>query len=579
MPRRNRKDCRGIDTVIGIVYSTGPHHTLWGKTCTPRRIFASLVSSLTYLNSSDHLSSGSGVMKGKGTLARLLFLSLLFPVNGFLRQRPAADSTQRWLHQVGDYTAVPSTDSYVLKYVDDKVLKENRHARQSIFERISHRHGEDCKAALALAVEAESKPSQVPPYEWVMANGEYPLAIQSTEPLLDPSSVYTIRSAADELWSTAEGRKSRFTYQRLGNYEAHVSDLSEKAKEVVNCCLENSIYPLVRDAFHPENNSGNLCVYDSLVIRYNATEAATSTSFTGAGQPLHRDLGIVSVNIMLNDPVEFDGGGTFFENQLRGSAQEIVQPLKPKGPGHCIAHYSSERHAGSATLEGVRDILVLFITDNHLPRPPLLVSNAMLKQCRATCNEQHDTPTEALLCRILHQRLAVEACPSDGEAWQYLGVALSEYSDVLVDSDTIVHVLDAAKRSLEHARRLSPCDSRVYNSLALVLGQIIQRGTSTMIKDDLECAVEEAYEKGWAILERSEKAGCDVSQDFDSLCLNWGLHVSNQDRFEEACRILFRAAQRKEIVSEQKQQAGKVLDDAFTLFSFCMRQFELERGE
>jgi hypothetical protein len=41
-------------------------------------------------------------------------------------------------------------------------------------------------------------------------------------------------------------------------------------------------------------------VYDSLIIRYNAT--TTTATKTGAGQPFHRDLGLCSMNIALNSP-------------------------------------------------------------------------------------------------------------------------------------------------------------------------------------------------------------------------------------------------------------------------------------
>jgi hypothetical protein len=52
-----------------------------------------------------------------------------------------------------------------------------------------------------------------------------------------------------------------------------------------------------------------LFVYEAIVIRYNAT-ANSGAGHSGAGQPLHRDLGMPSVNIMLNDDADFTGWGT-----------------------------------------------------------------------------------------------------------------------------------------------------------------------------------------------------------------------------------------------------------------------------
>jgi hypothetical protein len=60
---------------------------------------------------------------------------------------------------------------------------------------------------------------------------------------------------------------------------------------------------------------------------------------------IRNDLGVVSINIMLNSPDNFEGGGTFFENQLLETASKaeatststststIAQPHKPSGVG------------------------------------------------------------------------------------------------------------------------------------------------------------------------------------------------------------------------------------------------------
>jgi hypothetical protein len=297
-----------------------------------------------------------------------------------------------------------------------------------------------------------------------------------------------------------------------------------------------------------------LCIYDALYIRYNATQAnillqqqqsSSSSSSSkqygilvgGAGQPLHRDLGLVSVNIMLNDDAngDFQGGGTFFENQLlsllvqnrvallSSSSSHVPTPpppLKPISVGHCLAHYSSERHAGAATYTGVRDIMVLFITAKCTsgskadfngrapppPPPPALIRNALLKQCRADCcnldvdgissssssskkemhaDERRVQQEDSILCRISHQRLASLAVPTDGEAYQYLGMACLEYSNFLLslqqqqqqeneqstakNVDKVGLVLQAAVDSLEFAAQWTPCDARVYNNLGIAL--------------------------------------------------------------------------------------------------------------
>jgi hypothetical protein len=434
--------------------------------------------------------------------------------------------------------------------------------KKEVLSRMRERYRADCEMTRSsLAVEDNNEPN-VPhtiTYEWIVVdNGRYPLAIRSTEPVLSTTSVAKIRAAADSHWkNSSDSQKSRFTYQQPGNYEVHVADLSREAVEAVNDCLEGKIYPLVRQALWKDVSS-RLCVYDALVIRYNATAAPTKA----AGQPFHRDFGVVSINIMLNSADDFVGGGTFFENQMRLSTGDSppVAPLGPKGLGHCLAHYSSERHAGSNTLVGVRDILVIFIAAEQADVPHVLIQNALLKQCRSFCKDKYKSAAEVLVCRILHLRLAAEAVPDDGEAWQYLGSALMEYSD-LIGSNLLLLV--ASKHCLEHAASETPCDSRVYNNLGLVLRRLSLQDPSQRL------SVEANFERAWAILQAAEHAGVDVAQEFDTLALNYGLYVSNQDFFLEACRILQRVAQKKIEGSE-----NRVVDDAYRLYNFCRRQLE-----
>ena len=471
-----------------------------------------------------------------------------------------------------------------------------------------------------------------------------------------------------------------------------------------------------------------LFVYDALVIRYNATAAAataatrTNNSTTvpssvsaamsaSAGQPLHRDLGLISVNIMLNSDEDFVGGGTFFEQQLaeqgrptNGNGNEATEenaaaavagvvPLRPKGVGYCLAHSASERHAGAGTTKGVRDILVLFVSAVILPQqhqvsssrssspytteglssassvsrssyhpdgdnnsgipihqdekqgndytdprriiPPGEILSLRLKSCRDFCNGKYaQQPTEALLCRILHQKLAVECSFSsssslslhydhdlhnkeapflDGEAVQYLGTALMEYADHLYQQHDLLprhyqmlkentgddnNLDDKIKRSFQSvlelyhialecmqiAKVVTPCDSRVYNNVGIILGKINdmvlslhQPGVVDTTEEEerakiLETNVrdqEEAYRYGLELLMRSREAGCSaihLQKDLDILRLNYGLLVANQDRFHEAASIL---APMIATTATSRDSINNNNTDAFRLWKFC----------
>ncbi|KAL7448501.1 hypothetical protein ACHAWC_000675, partial [Mediolabrus comicus] len=391
--------------------------------------------------------------------------------------------------------------------------------------------------------------------------------------------------------SNLSSSKSRFTYQRKGNSEAHLSDVvryfeqhhnhhEEEKLEVstlVNKLLLDKIYPWIRDAFlSKESSIHNDCgdnddeelslyIYDAIFIRYNATEAENNI---GAGQPLHRDLGYVSVNIMLNPEEEFQGGGTFFENQLLpvvlndgrdgGSATTAAAalPLKPLGPGHAIAHKSSDRHAGSATVGGVRDILVLFVAvaAGSSGGAPAWEVNARLKstaRSSSSSDSLNSSIGDQLLRRVRHHRLAIQYVLDDGEAWHYLGMALLDYHNYLqyeqqedyMTKDSIVLRLSIS--CLETATAYTPCDGRLQNNLGIALERLVefhlQTSENNQNEDEmtiLRSRIATAYERSIQIHSLCYQIGCDVKADYESVCLNYGLYLSKLDNFANAIDIL-----------------------------------------
>lgn len=501
---------------------------------------------------------------------------------------------------------IADRDDSILCRIDDWLLQFSSRVETTkdvdfIVKRIDAMHTADCEIAyqspLVMEDLAATKNSSIwmrkgMPYEWIRhddsgggdggAEHHPPLVVRSiVEPVLDAASTAAVRQAADDYWNAAscgggKAHKSRFTYQYPGNSEVHLSDLlyssshgakstknglGKKAVDAVNQALTDMIYPMIREAFLGKDAS-QLFVYDALVIRYNATAAAKQI----AGQPLHRDLGLVSVNIMLND--DFEGGGTFFENQLRSSSlwsdkDSVPKPMKPVGVGHCLAHAAAERHAGAGTVSGVREILILFVTAVHSAK----IQNARLKQCRSECEKSCSTKLNALWCRIRHQRLAVAADPHDGEAYQYLGTALMNYAEYVAQPEqqatsnviTSETALQAAVACFERAAVLTPCDSRVYNNFGIALG-----------RQQRLLEAEEAYRRGLVILIQSEVAGCNVGHDMDLISLNYGLDLANQDRFAEACEILARpASKRNDGVSN-----SRTIEDAYRLRKFCESSVE-----
>lgn len=471
------------------------------------------------------------------------------------------------------------------------------------------------------------------------------LRTTSSSPLLSSHEIQLLRRAVEIYWNDLDNNnsdsnlpssKSRFTYQRKGNSEAHLSDVvryfehqnhhgEEKldVSTLVDKLLLDRIYPWIRDGFLSKESSihsdcgGNddelsLYIYDAIFIRYNATEAENNI---GAGQPLHRDLGYVSVNIMLNTQEEFQGGGTFFENQLLpvvlndgrdgGSTTTAAAalPLKPLGPGHAIAHKSSDRHAGSATIDGVRDILVLFVAvaAGSSGGAPAWEVNARLKstaRASSSSDSLNSSIGDQLLRRVRHHRLAIQHVPNDGEAWHYLGMALLDYHNYLqyeqqedyTTKDSIV--LRLAISCLETATIYTPCDGRLQNNLGIALERLYEFHLQTLgndLNEDemtiLRSRIATAYERSIQIHSLCNQIGCDVKADYESVCLNYGLYLSKLDDFENAIDILSlvvtedadddddedtSAIMEEEDASHAARR--RVLSDIGNLLGFCSRQ-------
>jgi len=441
------------------------------------------------------------------------------------------------------------------------------------------------------------------------------LAIRTTDsenPILDKKSIDVIVNTAESTWFQSndiinnENNKSRFTYQRKGNYEAHLKDLAvsnPQIKHVMDEALIHNIYPTVRNAFCnkreiPDIDEIEFCVYDSLIIRYNATEASSNI----AGQPLHRDLGLVSVNIMLNSDELFEGGGTFFEDQCfissSSSTTTTKRPLKPMGVGQALLHLSSRRHAGAGTTKNTRDILVIFLTaktmnnnnnnnnnkdeEEKVIKAPRMEKAARLKiNARELSHEYYHhqqvssssstssmtTKRKMILHRVISYRLAIQNVPTDGEAWHYLAMSIREYAALLAFNDEAKEeVLRLTISILKHAHQeLTPCDGRLCNNLGLahetlfdycnIYHQRRRKQNNGKKENDKEVGavaddsiilhshaqqheIIKYYQKSQFLHQISENAGCDVALDSDMTCLNYGLYLSKQNRWRDAVNVL-----------------------------------------
>ena len=495
---------------------------------------------------------------------------------------------------------------------------------------------------------------------------QLPLALRTVSPILDDKTIDLLRCVADEYWTEHESDpeiSSLFTYQRKGNWEAHLGDLcsyNTTLKDAIQSTIQTCIFPIVRrhflarsdhrlnhqnddghinkercDEVHnhdistiQDDNQWDLHIFDSLFIRYNATAAGVVdqvfnseegdelekdvvndsddqrmiiTKGKGAGQPLHRDLGVVSVNIMLNDATEFDGGGTFFEEQLsryvgtdatndgdgdgddnEEEEDETRLPLKPgQKRGHALFHYSNRRHAGAGTTSGVRDILVMFLsssrTNNHHSTAtcdtvdfihPIELGARIKEKSKAIVSEEADKLLSAQelsfvknMKRTMLYREAINCVENDGEAYHYLGTCLDALSQSIADEEKQQVGQKLALESLQVASKLIPNDGRLFNNQGLTLGK------QQPVVDDMH--IERAFERSLDIHLRCKAVSCDVQTNLESTALNYGLFLSNRDRWEDAVEVL-------DFIDffgpYEDAMLKKLRLDAYRLREFCAKQ-------
>jgi len=561
------------------------------------------------------------------------------------RHHPSSSSS---LPQKEWQSILRDIDQIIFSSSPQKTTIWNQFKKEAL-TKVDVEHANDLQACASLAKEdiSQNTPNTIH-YQWIYPSitenkqQQQPLALQTLHPtpLLHPNDAEVIRTAASHAWNhpnmDEKTATSRFTYQRKGNYEIHLTDLIAAQPTIgtmMNTTLQKMIYPMVRHAFfgQEEEEKQQLCIYDALIIRYNATEAS-SFGNVGAGQPLHRDKSIISVNIMLNSKEEFDGGGTFFENQLISTSGEIIKSLKPMGVGHAVAHSSSERHAGAGTVSGVRDILVLFVTarqqqndivglvpsmvpslptsetivqPSHKAAAPIMERVARLKSnarsnCHDYCNtsnnnnihtkNNHPTCNEAT-CRAIHHKTAIELNPNDGEAWHYLGMALGDsYNPKEEENGGGRIVLELALDCLYHATTLTPCDARLYNNIGLLLEKIASSfsGENQHHLYMEKINIHQAYQTSIKLHQSYQTYGkcADVTHDYDGTCLNYALFLSYQDDFEGAVQILSNlfpsnndgdngVGEGGGYDSSSSDAGTRIREDAFRLFMFCQQQVDL----
>lgn len=107
----------------------------------------------------------------------------------------------------------------------------------------------------------------------------------------------------------------------------------------------NSIFSKIQKSYSLNDNI-EFNVTDLFIVKYNSN--------TQNELELHTDGSFLSANILLSDPKDFEGGGTYFND---GTTTFLEQ-------GDVLIHSGQIKHSGLKITNGIRYILVVFISLN-----------------------------------------------------------------------------------------------------------------------------------------------------------------------------------------------------------------------
>ena len=137
-------------------------------------------------------------------------------------------------------------------------------------------------------------------------------------------------------------KHGHWTSNRHTNYPTTDIPIDDIQQLDVNTELEK-IKEICKDKYNLES-SATVKPYDIFVVKYDA-----------AGQNhlnLHRDSSDLSFILLLSNPSDFEGGGTFYELQKKTVTHQ---------QGDLTIHCGKLRHAGVAITKGTRYILIGFM--------------------------------------------------------------------------------------------------------------------------------------------------------------------------------------------------------------------------
>ena len=285
--------------------------------------------------------------------------------------------------------------------VPPSLVAEVNDARASTFEaweqKITAENKAQCaQSHFAIATDGIDVDDEKVAAEWNARAVGGSCVMESRGPVLTAEACTELVGAIEE-HAAASGWGSRYSHQSR-SLECHVEVLPVPARALFDDALRTTLLPAV--AHQLDVPASTVRVYNALAVKYDAAKGLDSME-------VHTDSGLATVNIALNAPRDFDGGGTWFQDG--GTSHRLER-------GHALLHGSALAHAGTPISRGVRYIIVAFF-----------ISTARLDLCGrlmargASARAKSDLATAAIA--LEH---ATAADGKNAEAWYQRGLLLAQ---------------------------------------------------------------------------------------------------------------------------------------------------------
>lgn len=190
---------------------------------------------------------------------------------------------------------------------------------------------------------------------------------QTLSPEISKSFIDSAEASAHSHGGWSTGR-----HKRHSTTDIDCAEESGQLLSLVNPALRYTLLPLIAKLYNVDPLQ--CTAEDVFVVKYcpssNYMKKENNETYSEEGQSslaMHRDGSELSFVINLNDPTEFEGGGTSFysasstKSHSASSSPTLLFVATPETVGSCVSFCGLQQHGGMSVTAGVRYILAGFV--------------------------------------------------------------------------------------------------------------------------------------------------------------------------------------------------------------------------